>query len=253
MNTKIIILAAGKGKRMKNGNGLPKVLSPLNGQPLILHLLHRVKQSGIDSCPIIVVGHAADQVRQTCGPAYTYVEQTEQLGTAHAVEQALPTVPKNTDAIIVLYGDHPLTSPLTIKTLHLLHQGTKADISLLTATVPHFNGWQKPFYDFGRIIRDKITGNITHIIEKKDAEPEELNIREINPGMYCFNKAWLARHIDRISNNNTQGEYYLTDLVRLAIRQGAKLVSLPSDPVQALGINTPEHLALTEKLVTASS
>jgi len=248
MNTKIVILAAGKGKRMNNPSGLPKVLSLVKGQPLIHHLLNRIKQSQLDPCPILVVGHGADWIRQACGPAYTYVEQTELLGTGHAVKQAMPALPKDADAVMVLYGDHPFTDSLMLKALHLLHQATEADISLLTATVSDFSDWQKPFYDFGRIVRDQ-QSNIIRIVEKKDANEQELAIREINPGMYCFKKTWLEKNINSLSNQNVQGEYYLTDLVHLAVKEGAKLASLATNPLHVLGINTPEHLALAEKLV----
>lgn len=247
VNTKIIILAAGKGKRMQN-DALPKVLSLLKGRPLIHHLLHRIEQSELDPSPILVVGYHADQVRQACGLKYLYAEQKEQLGTGHAVQQALPLLNDQTNTIMVLNGDHPLTGPLTLKKLHLMHTEQSADVSLITTVVSDFINWQKPFYDFGRIIRDN-TGRILSIIEKKDASEAELALREINVGMYCFNYQWLKKHIDRLQNNNAQKEYYITDLIKIAITDGAKIVSLTTDPMQALGVNTAEHLALAEKLI----
>lgn len=245
MLTRIVILAAGRSTRMNSG--VPKVLTPFKGKPLIKHLLQNVEVSGIDPRPVVVVGYQADLVRNALGDRYVYVFQSEQLGTGHAVRCAEKIISPETDAIIVLYGDHPLVSASTIRRLKLLHEEEGGVLTMLTAKVEDFNEWRAPLVDFGRIVRDG-RGSIRAIIEAKDATPEELTVREVNPAFFCFNALWLWRSLSQLNNKNVKGEYYLTDLVRLAIEGGERVVSLGISPLESIGVNTPEQLELASSL-----
>jgi len=242
MQTRIVILAAGKGTRMRNGD-LPKVLTPFRGRPIIRHLLDAVETSGVDPRPVIVVGYGADKVRNALGDDYEYVVQAEQLGTGHAVICAESALKDDAQNIIVLYGDHPFVRADTISSLLALHRQNACPISMLTVRLDDFEEWRAPFADFGRIIRDS-TGSITGIAEAKDATPAERAIHEVNPAFFCFDAAWLWAHVRLITTGNAKGEYYLTDLVSLAIREGACIASAPIAPQESIGINTPEHLEI---------
>lgn len=244
---RIVILAAGKGKRMNNQE-LPKVLIPLNGQPIINHLLKAVKQSNIDDRPVLVVGRQAELVKKTLGPAYDYVLQTELLGTGHAVSQTQGLLQNQTENVMVLYGDHPFLTSSSIKKLAETHCAKNHLISLMTVKVENFDGLNQTFYDFGRIVRDG-AGKIKEIVEKKDATPEQLKIKELNPAYYCFQADWLWENLAKIKNNNAQGEYYLTDLVKIAIEQGLRIDSIDIDPKEAMGINTPEQFKDAERVL----
>lgn len=244
---KIVILAAGKGKRMNNQE-LPKVLIPLSGRPIIKHLLEAVKQSDIDERPVIVVGRQAELVRATLGALYDYVVQTELLGTGHAVSQARELLQNQTENVMVLYGDHPFLTSSSIKKLAEIHCANHHLISLMTVKVENFDGLNQTFYDFGRIVRDG-EGKIKEIVEKKDATPEQLKVKELNPAYYCFQANWLWENLAKIKNNNAQGEYYLTDLVKIAIEQGLRIDSIDIDPKEAMGINTPEQFKDAERVL----
>lgn len=249
METRVIVLAAGKGTRMNGANGgLLKVLTPLNGQPMIAHLLDAVRSSGVDARPVIVVGHNADFLRSSLGAAYDYVHQPEQLGTGHAVQCAEPLLSGSAKMVIVLYGDHPFVQPQTIANLHALHTREGRVLSMMTTTVEDFSGWRAPFADFGRVLRDA-TGNIAGIVETKDATPDQLLIREVNPSFFCFASGWLWKNLKKIGNNNAKHEYYLTDLVRIAIDQSEQIASMDINPLESIGINTPEHLEIARELV----
>lgn len=242
MKTRIIILAAGKGTRM-NGEA-PKVLIPFAGKPLIRHLLDAVAESGVDPRPVVITGFHAPLVEQTLGPSYDYVRQDAQLGTGHAVLCAEPLLTGKAEAVMVLYGDHPFVRPETIAGLQALHERQKREgcvLSMMTATVEDFKEWRAPFADFSRIIRDA-EGRIIADRQVKDATQAEMAIREVNPALFCFNAAWLWPHLKKITNDNAAGEYYLTDLVKIAIAEGECIASLPIEAREAIGINAPEHL-----------
>lgn len=269
MVTRIIILAAGKSKRMNpvrdrlagdaaaaalgrpvsNGmNGTSKVLIPIGGQPVIRHLLDSVRKSGIDPRPVIVVGeHNEEEMRAIMGPGYEYVLQKDQNGTGYAVRAAESVLAGNADTIIVLYGDHPFVSSETIKRLNEHHRRSGAILTMMTTRVPDFAGWHSAFQDFGKIIRDS-AGKIAGIVECKDAAPEELEIKEVNPALFCFNAGWLWKNLGLLKNHNNQGEYYLTDLVQIAVQSGAGVGSIEIDPRECLGINTPEQLEIARTL-----
>jgi bifunctional UDP-N-acetylglucosamine pyrophosphorylase/glucosamine-1-phosphate N-acetyltransferase len=177
MNTQIIILAAGHGKRMQSE--LPKALTPLLGKPFIQYVLDAISQSGVCNDPIIVIGQKGDQVRSTLGEGYKYAIQEEQLGTGHAVMIA-EHMTERKDTVLVLYADHPLVSSGTIKNLVNIHKKENAVLSMATAKVEDFNDWRQAFLSFGRFVRDD-NGKITKIVEAKDATDEEKDIKEVNP------------------------------------------------------------------------
>lgn len=240
----IIVLAAGKGSRMDTD--LPKALVPLKGKPLIKHLLEAIAKSGISQNPILVVGQKRELVMNELGPTYHYAVQTEQLGTGHAVNSARQLAENQANHILVLYGDHPYVSAETIKNLAENHVQSGGVLTIATVNVPNFDGWRAGFFDFGRIIRNK-SGQIVKIIEKKDATDIEKQITEVNPAYFCFKASWLWQHLPKIKNQNTQGEYYLTDLINLAQNQGYIISSITIEPREALGVNTTEQLATLEK------
>lgn len=237
----IVILAGGLGKRMQTE--LPKVLNELHGKPLICHVLDAVATSGVCEHPVIVVGKKRELVMEALGPEYRYAVQEEQLGTGHAVSMARESLVKSSKPVIVLYGDMPYVSAETIRTLAERHVETGAKLSMATVTVPDFDGWRAGFYDFGRIVRDG-SEKIVRSVEKKDASLEELAITEVNPCYFCFDSAWLWEHLAKLGNTNAQGEYYLTDLVKIAVTEGIPISSISIDAKEALGVNTKEHLDL---------
>lgn len=243
----IIILAAGHGKRMNNGD-LPKVLVPFKSQPMIKHLLKSIKESGVCDKPAIVVGQGANQVKKVLGPDYIYIFQSEQLGTGHAVACAKDALKDKAENIMVLYGDHPLISPEMIRNLTDNHLASGKMITMATVKAPDFNDWRQGFYQFGRLVRNQ-SHKVCQIIELKDANEEEKEITEINPGYYCFNANWLWENLDNLKNNNAQNEYYLTDLIGIACNEGEEINSVEIEPQEALGVNTKEQLELLEKIV----
>ena len=243
--TSIVILAGGRGKRM-GGNG-PKVLQRIDGHTLVEHLLEAVEASGVCVKPVMVVGFGADQIRAVIGPRAEYVNQEPQLGTGHAVGFARSLLEGKADSVMVLYGDHPFVSTGTIRKLDLLHTTESKVVTMMTVHVEDFTAWRLPFYDFGRIIRDAM-GRIVRIVEKKDATPAPLEIREVNPALYCFQAAWLWEHLPLLKNDNAQNEFLLTDLISMAITEGREIASVEIDPFECLGVNTPEHLAMAQQI-----
>ena len=242
----IVVLAAGHGKRMEN-NELPKVLVLFRNKPLVQYLMEAIKASGVCEKPVVVVGQKAEQVKTALGPDYIYVLQTEQRGTGHAVAAARSVLEGKVDTIMVLYGDQPLISPATIKKIAEAHVNSSSVLTMATVTVPDFNDWRQGFYDFGRVIRDK-AGKITAIVEKKDATTEQLETKEVNPSYFCFKAQWLWQNLEKLSDSNTQHEYYLTDLVGLACEQGEPITTVTVEPREALGVNTPEQLEFLSKV-----
>jgi len=242
---KIIILAAGKGKRM--GSDLPKALFPLQGRPMIEYLLDSVFSSGVDAEPILVVSRDREDLMKKSLAKYNlrYAVQKEQRGTGHAVSCAREAVEETAENIIVLYCDHPFISPASIEKIA---RENKDILSLMPAIVKDFNDWRQNFYHWGRIKRGA-SGQIEKIIEFKDSLEEEKNITEVNPGIMSFNRAWLWENIDKLNDSNAQKEYYLTDLVRLAFEQGHQVGGLIIDPHEAMGINSQEELKIAESLL----
>lgn len=243
--TKIIILAGGKGTRMDSG--LPKVLLPLHGKPMIKHLLGEVKKSGICERPVVIVGQERELVMKELGEGYDYVIQEEQLGTGHAVLVTKPFLENKTENIMVLNGDMPFIKADTIKKILKSHLLEKNDMTMGAVRLPDFKDWRKAFYSFGRIARDK-NGIPQGIIYGKNLSPKELEILEVDPAIFCFKAEWLWPRLDRLENNNSHGEYYLTDLVGMAIgeRNPPNMISVL--PKEALGANSKQELEILEGL-----
>ncbi len=230
-----IILAAGKGTRMKSN--LAKVLHPLAGQPMLSWPLSVARASGATRT-VVVVGHQAESVSNYCA-SYADVAtaiQEQQLGTGHAVASARQAFAEHQGTVLILCGDTPLLTTATIAKLLEIHREQRAVLSVLTATMPDPTG-------YGRIVRDQ-AGHVARIVEQKDATPAEREIAEINSGIYCMEADFLRDNIDSLDNNNSQGEFYLTDLVSLAIAKGHTCCALCSDDAdEIMGVNDRLQLA----------
>lgn len=244
--TRIIILAAGKGKRM-GSEDLPKVLRPLKGRPMVDYVIDAARASGIDTHPILVIGHLAEKVRERCGDACGYALQTSLRGTGDAVRSAKEES-GDAEHLVVLNGDMPFVSADSIRAVVAKQKGTDAVMTMGTVTVDDFEGWRAPFRDFGRIIRDE-GGRILRITEARDATEGELQVKEVNPSVFCFRASWLWPTLETLTTENAQGEYYLTDLLGMAIEEGKRVETVPIDPKEAVGINTPEQLAFAEGMI----
>ncbi len=232
----IVILAAGTGKRMRSA--LPKVLHPLAGRPLLSHVIDTAR--ALDPVRIVVVvGHGAQAVQQAVGaPDIAFAVQAEQLGTGHAVQQALPLLDP-AHPTLVLYGDVPLTRPSTLK--RLADEAVEGRYGILTVTLDDPTG-------YGRIVRDA-AGYVTRIVEQKDATPDELRIAEINTGIVVTPTAQLSMWLGALNNDNAQGEFYLTDVVEHAIEAGFDVVTTQPDAVwETLGVNSKTQLAELERI-----
>ncbi|MEK7113787.1 MAG: NTP transferase domain-containing protein, partial [Patescibacteria group bacterium] len=239
---KIIILAAGKGTRMESD--LPKVLVSLNGKPMIQHLLESIRLSGLDPHPVVVVGYKKELVIKELGNKYIYVDQKEMLGTGHAVHMTEEILRDKTDNVIVLYGDIPFIDHQTIQNIFAEHFSSKSKMTMGTVKLKDFKDWRACFEHYSRVIRDE-SGKIIRTVEKKDATEEELKITEINPCFFCFDAKWLWEEIKNIKNENSQKEFYLPDLIALAVKENS-LESIEIEPHEALGANTKEELQTLE-------
>lgn len=245
MKFRFVILAAGKGTRM--GADVPKALVPIAGKPILEYLYHSIKNTGIDENPIIVVGKERGRLADSFGGVCDYAVQEEQRGTAHATACARSKA-GDAEAIIVLYGDHPFVSSQTLSELALLHETNNSPITIMTTTIDSFDDWKKTYLHWGRILRSD-DGHVAGIREYKDATDEERLIKELNPAFYCFDTKWLWENILKIKNNNQNEEYYLTDLIEMAVEQGYEIASIHVKPEEAIGVNTFEEKEIAEKLL----
>ena len=242
----VIILAAGKGIRMKSEE--PKTLAQLKGKAIIRHLIESVVGSGLIKKPVMVVGHKRDKIMAELGDECTYVIQEETLGTAHAVMCAREILEGKFENIITLYGDHPMVTSQTLKSLAEKHLKGANTITLATVRLHDFADWRIVFHNnFSRIIRDE-DNKIVKSVEVRDTTEEEKKILEVNPGYYCFESNWLWNNLTKIKNNNVNKEYYIADLLGMAIEQGKKIESIEINPIEALGVNSKEELEMLEKL-----
>jgi bifunctional UDP-N-acetylglucosamine pyrophosphorylase/glucosamine-1-phosphate N-acetyltransferase len=232
----IVILAAGTGKRMRSA--LPKVLHPLAGRPLLSHVIDTARALK-PARLVVVIGHGADQVRAAvAAPDVRFVVQEAQLGTGHAVQQALPLLDPALRTL-VLYGDVPLTKVSTLK--RLADRAVEGRYGVLTVTLDDPAG-------YGRIVRD-LAGCVVRIVEQKDATPGELKIAEINTGIVVTPTAQLAMWLASLKNDNAQGEFYLTDVVERAIEAGFEVVTTqPDEAWETLGVNSKAQLAELERI-----
>jgi len=239
MPLSIVILAAGQGKRMKSD--LPKVLQPLAGRPILSHVLDTAKSLQADAIHI-VYGHGGEKVRQTlAAEPVNWVLQAEQLGTGHAVAQAMPSIPDDHD-VLILYGDVPLVRQPTLQ--NLLGQCNEKAIAMLSVVLADPTG-------YGRVVRDNAS-NVVRIVEQKDANTKERAICEVNTGLMAVPAASLRKWLADLKNDNSQGEYYLTDIIVMAVRGGMKVnaVIAPTE-MEVLGVNDKVQLAQLEGALRA--
>lgn len=234
MSTNVIILAAGKGTRMRST--LPKVLQPLAGRPLLGHVIETAKK--LNAANIITIyGHGGNLVQQAFAEENVqWVEQAEQLGTGHAVKMTLPVLPQD-GVSLILSGDVPCVTQDTLQ--RLLDASTQTGIGIVTLTVDDATG-------YGRIVRKN--GQIQAIVEHKDANDEQRQIKEFNTGIYCVNNTKLHQWLPQLSNENVQGEYYLTDIIAMAIADGLDVASVePTLAFEVEGVNDRIQLAALER------
>jgi bifunctional UDP-N-acetylglucosamine pyrophosphorylase/glucosamine-1-phosphate N-acetyltransferase len=234
----VVILAAGQGKRMHSD--LPKVLQPLAGRPLLAHVLAAAR--ALEPAAIhVVYGHGGDAVKAAFAaqPDLSWVLQSQQLGTGHAVLQALPSIPDD-HQVVVAFGDVPLVSTRTLQ--RLVKDSADGDLALSTAVVDDPSG-------YGRVIRDE-RGEVERIVEDKDATDDERRVNEVNTGLMAFAAGPLRRFLAQLDNDNAQGEYYLTDVIARAVDGGTKVKgTVIASPTEVLGINDRAQLAIAERML----
>src|SRR5581483_8336561 len=236
--TRAIILAGGKGKRMRSD--LPKVLHPLDGKSMIQHAVDHVREAGVQGV-IVVVGYGRDLVMAELADQVRFAVQEEQLGTGHAVQQALPLLAGARGPVVICYGDMPLLSPATVRRLVATQAQPGVAGAILTVVLDN-----PP--DFGRVVRDA-AGHVRKVVEVKDCSPAELALKEVNVGVYCFDAEALCWALPRLTNDNAQHEYYLTDVVEILARAGRRVETVQTDSLEeTLGINDRAHLEFAERL-----
>ena len=234
-----IILAAGKGTRMKSK--LYKVLHPVSGQPMVEHIINRVSETNPDQI-ITIVGHGAEQVKAQLGERSEYALQAEQLGTGNAVLQAASFLQGKEGTTLVISGDTPLLTTETLNNLFEYHQGKNASATILTAQAEDPTG-------YGRIIRDHI-GIVEKIVEQKDTTPEEALVQEINTGTYCFDNQALFEALNKVGTDNAQGEYYLTDIIEILKDAGKTVAAYQTEDFdESMGVNDRIALAKANELM----
>jgi UDP-N-acetylglucosamine pyrophosphorylase len=237
-----IIMAAGQGKRMNNPD-LPKVMHHVGGTPLIEHVVRLA-----DSCnasPIVaIVGHGKELVTEHLNQLNMNIEtavQEQQLGTGHAVQQAESHLQDFHGDVMILSGDVPLTRKETLTSMLEKHWESDAAVTVLTTELPDPTG-------YGRVIRDS-AGNIVRIVEHKDASEDERKVKEINSGIYIFNKDHLFKALSNVTNSNAQGEYYLPDVFAMFDKQGLRMIPFAIDVFHEIqGVNTVEQLQELDEL-----
>lgn len=245
MKFRIVILAAGKGTRMKQD--IPKALTPVGGKPILQHILESIESSGLESNPVIVIGKDSPRLGEVIGRTCTHAIQELQLGTGHAVRCTQEFV-EDADALIVLYGDHPFLSASTLNRLASTHSDRSALVTMATTTLPSTRGWYQAFEKWGRILRDE-SGRVIGNKQFKDASDEEKQILERDPALFCFRTDWLWDRLAKLKNENAQGEYYLTDLIGMAFQEGIEIPTVSIPPEEAIGINTPEEKEIAEQIL----
>lgn len=238
----VVILAAGKGKRMKSGD-LPKVLVKLSDIPIIQHVLNNLNNVIADKI-ILVVGHQKQKVKDYINSLnksnIEFAIQDEQLGTGHAVMQAADNLSDFEGDVLILAGDVPLLTPKTIKKFIELHNENNSNISVLSTIAPDSKG-------YGRIVRDE-NGDFIKIVEEKDADDTIRTIKEINSGIFLVDSKLLFSSLKKVKNNNAQAEYYLTDIIDIVRKNGESVYAFDGAEFNELqGINSPEDLERAEQ------
>ena len=236
-----IVLAAGQGTRMKSK--LYKVLHPVCGKPMVQHVVDHIGTLNVERI-VTIVGHGAEMVKDRLGEQSEYVLQAEQLGTAHAVQQAEPILGTLEGTTLVVCGDTPLIRPETMKALFDYHTSQNAKATILTAVASDPTG-------YGRILRD-VKGNVAQIVEQKDATEEQRKVTEINTGTYCFDNKALFEALKLVKNDNAQGEYYLPDVIEILQKQGEIVAAYVTDNFdETLGVNDRFALSQAEEIMRA--
>jgi bifunctional UDP-N-acetylglucosamine pyrophosphorylase/glucosamine-1-phosphate N-acetyltransferase len=238
MKLKVVILAAGQGTRMKSR--LPKVLHQVAGLPMVEHVVRLSHEVG-DKRPALVIGHGAESVEKALAHLNVdFVYQKEQLGTAHAVTMAKEFIQRD-DSVLILYGDTPLIKPDTLRDFIKAYETSSAKLSVLTMRMVDPTG-------YGRIVRED--GKLSRIVEHKDASEAQREIAEVNSGIYLIDGAHLLEHLGQIDSDNTQNEYYLTDIVEIFSSQGYNIDAyLTDEPLEMMGINDRIQLATAEAVM----
>ncbi|MDA8424489.1 MAG: bifunctional UDP-N-acetylglucosamine diphosphorylase/glucosamine-1-phosphate N-acetyltransferase GlmU [Nitrospiraceae bacterium] len=239
MKPTIVILAAGLGTRMKSS--IAKALHPLAGQPLIRHVLNAAFGTDPEQV-VLVLGHQADKVRNAIADSRVrIVLQAEQLGTGHAVQQAVEAISSSPGPIMILCADTPLLTTNTLKEVLALHEKSRAAVTLLTTAMPD------PF-GYGRVVRGK--SGVMRVVEEKDATAAQRKIQEVNAGIYCFEAKFLLSSLALLGKNNAQGEYYLPDTIALARKKKRSVAALLcSDPDEVMGVNSRYDLSRAEAVM----
>jgi len=235
-----VILAAGMGKRMQSD--LPKVLHPVGGRPMLLHVIDVVKAIG--ASPVVVItGYQAERVEAACaGSGVLFARQAEQLGTGHAVMQAEPALAGRGGTVVVLNGDVPGLRPQTVRDFIAYHDREHAAATVLTAMLDDPAG-------YGRIVRDA-NGSLLRIVEQKDATADERDIHEINSGLFCFSAPELFSALKRVTRRNAQNEYYITDVIGLLAAEGKRVRAWCIDDAREVaGVNNPDELDAVRRFV----
>lgn len=237
MKRYVVVLAAGKGTRMKSK--LYKVLHKVAGRAMVDHVVTQTESLQPEEI-ITIVGHGAEQVQALLGDRTHYAIQEEQLGTGHAVLQAAPILEGKEGSTLVICGDTPLLTAETLEGLFTLHEESGAKATILSAMMEDPTG-------YGRIIRDR-EGNVQKIVEQKDATPEEQAVKEINTGTYCFDNALLFEALKQVGNDNAQGEYYLPDVIGILQQAGEKVAAhIMEDATESLGVNDRVALSVASR------
>lgn len=240
-NVFAVILAAGQGTRMKSK--LYKVLHPVCGKPMVQHVVDHIQTLDVNRI-VTVVGHGAEKVQLQLGDKSEYVLQTEQLGTAHAVQQAEEILGNEEGTTLVVCGDTPLIRPETMQALFEHHQAKNAKATILTAIAENPTG-------YGRILRGE-NGQVEQIVEQKDASAEQQLVKEINTGTYCFDNKLLFETLKLVKNDNAQGEFYLPDVIEILQKQGDIVEAYVTDDFEeTLGVNDRVALSQAETLMRA--
>ncbi len=239
----VVILAAGQGKRMNSS--LPKVMHILKDKPIIGHIVSAFEKLESVGKIIVVVPSTHTLIQDYLGNRVEYCIQTEQKGTGHATLCTEPLVQEKN--VLVLYGDLPCVTTDAFTRLadeHITHNNI---VTMMTTPVENYDEWRAPFLTYGRIVRND-QGNIQEIVEYKDANEQQKNILEVNSGVYCFRSEWLFDQLKHVVPNNAQAEYYLTDVVKMALEKGGSVGSVVLSAREAIGVTTQEDLRMLESL-----